>query len=188
MILPILVHSFCYTRILSVLRKRTRIVTSGDGTTLTKQMRKTSGTNARPTTEGGVDHLHIEEYNMTRATVSLPSTSSTNAATSWKSNASTDQSSRSSDKRHNPLEMQNEKAKKNVFKTLAIVTVCYFICWMPSNIYTVMYLTGVTSTFTGMYGFTDILAFINCCINPIIYIGKYDAFRTGLSLLFRLSR
>ena len=138
MILPIFVHSFCYTRILSVLRKRTRIVASVDGTTSTKQMRETSGTEARPTTEGGGGHVHIDESNMTRATVSLPSTSSTNAITSWKSNASTDQSSRSSNKRDNPLEMQNEKAKKNVLKILTIVTVCYFICWMPSNIYTVL--------------------------------------------------
>ena len=62
MIMPILVHSFCYTRILSVLRKRTRIVHSEDGITSTTQMRKTSGTEARPTTEGGVRHLHIEVF------------------------------------------------------------------------------------------------------------------------------
>ena len=187
-VMPILVHSFCYTSIISVLRKRTRIVASVDGTTSTTKMRKTSGINVRPATEGSVGHLPIDESNMTRTTMTLPSTSSTKAATSWKSNAPVDQFSRSSDKRHIPSETQNEKAKKNVAKTLAIVTACYFICWMPSNIYTVMYLTGVISTFTGMYGFTVILGFINCCINPIIYIGKYDAFRTGLSLLFRSSR
>ena len=76
MVMPILVHSFCYIRILSVLRKRTRRVASEDGTTSTMQMRKTSGTNVRPTTEGGVGHLHIDESNMTPATVSLSATSS----------------------------------------------------------------------------------------------------------------
>ena len=184
-IMPIFVHSFCYTRIISVLRKRTRRVASEDRTTSTKQMRKTSGTNARPTTKAGVGHLPIDEANMTRATVSLPSTSSTNATTSWKSKASTYQASHSSDKRHNPLETQNEKAKKNVAKTLAIVTACYFICWMPNKIYLILYLTGITSSLGVLFGFTVILVFINCCINPIIYIGKYDAFRTGLYLLFR---
>ena len=183
--MPIFVHSFCYTRILSVLRKRTRIVASGDRTASTTHIRKTSETNARPTTKAGVGHLHIDESNMTRTTMTLPSTSSTNATTSWKSNASTDQSSRSSDKRHNPLSTQNEKAKKNVAKTLAIVTACYFICWMPNKIYIILYLTGITSSFGVIFRFTVILVFINCCINPIIYIGKYDAFRTGLALLFR---
>ena len=76
MVMPILVHSFCYIRILSVLRKRTRRVASEDGTTSTMQMRKTSGTNVRPTTEGSVGHLRIDESNMTPATVSLSATSS----------------------------------------------------------------------------------------------------------------
>ena len=191
MVMPISVHSFCYTRILSALRKRTRIVASDDGTsTSTTQMWKTGGIDVRPATETGVGHLQIDESNVTRATVSLPSTSSrpTNATTNWKSNASTEQSSRSSDKRHNPLEKQNEKAKRNVAKTLAIVTACYFICWLPNQIYVILYLTGVIPAFGDIFGLTVILAFINCCINPIIYIGKYDAFRTGLSLLFRTSR
>ena len=188
MIMPICVHSFCYTRILSVLRKRTRTVASEDRTTSTMQMRKPSGTNARPTTEGGVGHLHIDEANMTRVTVSCPSTSRTNAKNNWKPNTSTHHDSRLSDKRHNPLEMQNEKAKKNIVKTLAIVTGCYFICWMPTTIYTLLYLTGTISTFTRIYGLTVILAFTSCCVNPIVYIGKYDAFKTGLSLLFRSCR
>ena len=166
-VMPILVHSFCYTSILSVLRKRTIIVASEDC-----GLRKTSGINVNPKTP---------------ATISLPSTFSANATTSWTSNASTDQSSRSSDKRHNPLEMQNETAKRNVAKTLVIVTACYFICWMPNQIYVILNVTGIISTFGDIFGLTVILAFVNCCINPIIYIGKYDAFRSGLSLLFRSS-
>ena len=188
MIMPICVHCFCYARILSALRKRMRVVTPGDGTTSTAQMRKSDGTNARPTTEECVVHLHIDESNMTGVTVNLPSTSRTNATTNWKSNMSTDHDSRSSAKRQNPLETQNEKAKKNIVKTLAIVTGCYFICWMPNKIYVLLYVTGTVSTFTPIFGFTVILAFIKCCINPIIYIGKYDAFKTGLSLLFRSCR
>ena len=77
MVMPILVHSFCYTRIMSVLRKRTRIVASEDGTTSTSQMRKASGINVMPATEGSVGHLPIDESNMTRTTMSLPSTSCT---------------------------------------------------------------------------------------------------------------
>ena len=187
MILPIFVHSFCYARILSALRKRKRMVTPEDGTTSTALMRKTSETNATPTPKGGDGHV-IDEPNMTRPTLSFPSTSNTNTTTSSKSNASTDHASRSSDKRHNPLVTQNEKAKRNIVKTLAIVTLCYFICWVPNKILVLLYSTGTIATFPRIFGFTVILAFINCCINPIIYIGKYDAFRTGLSLLFRSCR
>ena len=200
MILPIFVHSFCYARILSALRKRKRMVTPEDGTTSTAQMRMTSGTNARPTPKAGDGHV-VDESNTTRASVSFPSTSNTTSAslsfpstsntittTSWKSNASTDHASRSSDKRPNPLVTQNEKAKLNIVKTLAIITGCYFICWVPNKILVLLYSTGTIATFPRIFGFTVILAFINCCINPIIYIGKYDAFRTGLSLLFRSCR
>ena len=62
---------------------------------------------------------------MIRVTVSSPSTSRLNATTNWKSNAS------------------NEKVKRNVAKTLAIVTACYFICWMPDKIYIILYVTGI---------------------------------------------
>ena len=187
MILPIFVHSFCYARILSALRKRKTMVTPEDGTMSTAQMQKTSGTNARPMTKAGGGHV-IDESNMTRASVSFPSTSNTNATTSWNSNASTDHASRSSDKRHNPLVTQNEKAKRIIVKTLAIVTGCYFICWVPNKILVLLYVTRIIATLPRIYGFTVILAFINCCINPIIYIGKYDAFKTGMSLLFRSCR
>ena len=173
-VMPIFVHSFCYTRILFELRKRTTTVTPEERSTTNTQSQKTRRTNAIPTTKGGVS------YN-----VSLPSSSNTNVPTIPKSSASIGQPSRSSDKQHNPLETQNEKAKRNVAKTLAIVTACYFICWMPNKICLIMFLTGAMSTFPTLCSLTIIPIIINCCINPIIYIGKYDAFKTGLSLLLR---
>ena len=155
LVIPFFLHSFCYARMLSTLRHRMARVSPKDDSTSTAQRGK-------------------------------PSTSDTNATTNWKSNASVDHGScTSSDKRHNPLELQNEKAKRNVIKTLAIVTACYFICWMPNKIFIVMRLMGAISTFGAFFRATLILAFINCCINPIIYIGKYEAFRTGLSMLLR---
>ena len=161
LVIPFFLHSFCYARMLSTLRHRMARVTPKDDSTSAMQRRKTDATNA-------------------------PSTSDRNATTNWKSNASVDHGScTSSDKRHNPLELQNEKAKRNVIKTLAIVTVCYFICWMPNKIFIVMRLMGAISTLGAFFRGTLILAFINCCINPIIYIGQYEAFRTGLSMLLR---
>ena len=137
LVIPFFLHSFCYARMLSTLRHRMARVTPKDDSPSTAQRGK-------------------------------PSTSDTNATTNWKSNASVDHGScTSSDKRHNPLELQNEKAKRNVIKTLAIVTACYFICWMPNKIFIVMRLMGAISTFGAFFRATLILAFINCCINPI---------------------
>ena len=171
---PVFVHSFCYTRILFELRKRATTVTPEERSTTNTQSQKTRGTNAIPTTNGGVGYH-----------VSLPSSSNTNVPTIPKSSSLIGQPSRSSDNQYNSLETQNEKAKRNVAKTLAIVTACYFICWMPNKICLIMFLTGAMSTFPTLCSLTVIPIITNCCINPIIYIGKYDAFKTGLSLLLR---
>ena len=175
LLIPIFVHSFCYARMLSALRNRMKRVFPNVGTSSSTQRGKTGTTNAISETKAGGIHTIGGEADSTRGAVSLPSTSGTNATTNWKSTAS-------SDKRHNPLESQNEKAKRNVVKTLGIVTACYFICCMPNKILVIMRVMGVISYFGSFYKATVILAFINCCINPIIYIGKYDAFRTGLSM------
>ena len=156
----------------------------------TMQTKKSGVSNVTTTTtkEEGVSHMPEDADNMTPGAVSLPSTYTTGPMTNWKPGTSKDHPFRFSEKQRSTLETQNEKAKKNVAKTLAIVTACYFICWMPSKIYLILNVTGVASTYSAIYGFTVILTFINCCINPMIYIGKYDAFRTGLSLLFRSNR
>ena len=185
LVIPIFVHSFCYARMLTVLHNRMATVTPRDDTTSTKHMEKTGAANATPETKAGAIHMSAGEADSTRVAVSLPSTSGTNASTNWKSNVSADHASRSTDKRHDQLATQNEKAKRNVVKTLAIVTACYFICWMPNKIHIVMRLMGVISNFGAFFMATVILAFINCCINPIIYAGKYHAFKTGLSMLLR---
>jgi len=79
----------------------------------------------------------------------------------------------------------NETAKRNVIETLAIVTACYFLCWIPNKIYIIMYMMGKITVFGNIYQVTVVMVFINCCINPIIYIAKYDAFKKGVAMLFR---
>ena len=79
----------------------------------------------------------------------------------------------------------NEGAKRNVIDTLAIVTACYFLCWIPNKLYTVLYMMGKITVFGDLYQVTVVLVFINFCINPIIYIAKYDAFKKGVAMLFR---
>ena len=45
-----------------------------------------------------------------------------------------------------------EKAKKNVFKTMLLITVCYTLCYV-CNMYTTLYLFGIIQAFTGKYYF-----------------------------------
>ena len=79
----------------------------------------------------------------------------------------------------------DDKAARNVIKTFAIVTVSFFVCWVPQKMYILMYMIGQISTFGHVYQATVILMFLNCCINPFIYIAKYAAFRSGMAMLFR---
>ena len=80
----------------------------------------------------------------------------------------------------------DDKATRNVMKTFGIVTSSYFVCWLPPKVYILMYMFGQISTFGHLYQATLIIMFLICCINPFIYIAKYDAFRKGMAMLFRL--
>ena len=113
MILPILVHCICYARILAVLRKRVTKVMPIDS----------RGTHSCTSTQ-------------TRATVHESTFMPSNSA-----GGTLPFPARSTCSKTFPVIRQlsqnslNEKAKRNVIKTLAIVTVCYFVCWMPNKIY-----------------------------------------------------
>ena len=183
-VVPIFVHSFCYARILSALRKRTARVNPKyelKSATQTGTIHTTSGAQ---TTKAGAIHMIGIEPDSTRTAVSLPSTSGTNVLANPTPSDSIELAPCSSNKQPNSFETRNNKAQRNVIKTLAIVTACYFICWMPNKIHIVLLLMGaILPTFGELYKVTVILAFVNCCINPMIYIGKYDAFKTGLSML-----
>ena len=42
-----------------------------------------------------------------------------------------------------------DKAKKNIFKTMLLITICYAICFVFNSIYTTMVLFGVVDTLSG---------------------------------------
>ena len=166
MIMPILVHCLCYVRILTTLRKRTTKVTPKG--IRGKDTSQQTSVSAKGTTLSKMGNLpstsaaRCDVKSLPVNIISLPV----------------------------PTTQQdlNEKAKRNVIKTLAIVTACYFICWMPNKLYVILYMMGQITTFGHGYQTTVILMFINICINPIIYIAKYDAFKTGVAMLFRCRR
>ena len=167
--MPLFVHGFCYFRILTTLRKRTTKVTpKGIRGKDTDTSQKTS-VSAKGTTLSKTGNLPSTSAACSSDEKSLPASTSTSVVSTA----------------HQDL---NEKAKRNVIKTLAIVTACYFVCWAPKKIYVILYMMGQITKFGQVYQATVILTFINICINPIIYIAKYDAFKTGVAMLFRCRR
>ena len=76
-------------------------------------------------------------------------------------------------------------ARKNVFKTLLTVTVCFIICWIWNSVYVLAYLTGANIKMAGkLYVLTVYAAFTNCVINPFIYCIQYKPFQKQVLKLF----
>ena len=80
------------------------------------------------------------------------------------------------------------KAKRNVIKTLFIVSLSFVACWTWNQVFFLLYSIGYKlSMTTWLYHFTVYAAFINCCINPFIYTAHLNSFRNSVSTLFRCS-
>ena len=84
--------------------------------------------------------------------------------------------------------MKKRRAKNNVLKTLAIVTVAFVVCWMPNKCYSFLYLIGFTSNIGVGYYVTFGLGLFNSCVNPLIYIIHFKEFRKGVSAMCRCQR
>ena len=77
------------------------------------------------------------------------------------------------------------RARRNVIKTLALVAFFFIFCWTWNQIYYLMFNLGYPADFTStFYHFTVVMVFCNCCINPFIYVIKYEQFKKGLKRLF----
>ena len=79
------------------------------------------------------------------------------------------------------------RARGNVIKTLALVGVLYCICWTPNTFYLLLNLFGYPyAKLEGdFYTFTVYMVFLNCCLNPVIYILKYNQFQAGIRHLLK---
>ncbi|XP_077993834.1 galanin receptor 2b-like [Glandiceps talaboti] len=77
------------------------------------------------------------------------------------------------------------KARKNVTKTMLIVSVTFVISWSPMSISFFVYnLGGYLDYDSFYYYFMVLLVFSNMCINPFIYAIKYKEFREGIFTIF----
>ena len=76
-------------------------------------------------------------------------------------------------------------ARTNTIKTLLIVALCFIICWVNNEVYYLMYNLGYAADWNSMYyQFTVVMVFLNCTINPFIYIIKYKDYQTALRSCF----
>lgn len=85
----------------------------------------------------------------------------------------------------NVMSNNMSRARRNIIKTLAVVSFCFVVCWIWNQIFFLMYNLGYDADFTStFYHFTVVAVFCNCCINPFIYAAKYEQFQDGLKKLF----
>ena len=77
------------------------------------------------------------------------------------------------------------RARKNVIKTLALVSFCFVFCWSWNQIFYTMFNCGYPVNFNStFYHFTVIMVNCNCCLNPIAYAVKYEQFQDGVKKIF----
>ena len=74
-----------------------------------------------------------------------------------------------------------ELARTNTIKMLLLVVLGFVMCWSSNAIYYMMYNLGFSINWNStFYKFTVVMAFLNCTINPFIYLAKYQDFQTAL--------
>ena len=74
-----------------------------------------------------------------------------------------------------------QTAKKNTIETFLLVTICFVICWSNNQINYLMYNLGYYINFNNVYfKFRILMVFINCTINPFIYLIKYQDYKVAL--------
>ncbi len=71
-------------------------------------------------------------------------------------------------------------AKRNTAKTLFIVSCCFILCWSPNQIFSFIRALGYfTTTRVPLFYF----AYLNCAINPFVYLAFYKDFQIALRKL-----
>ncbi|XP_051539104.1 trace amine-associated receptor 13c-like [Myxocyprinus asiaticus] len=76
------------------------------------------------------------------------------------------------------------RSQRKAAKTLGIVVVVYFMCWIPY--YIVILLEGYQSTESVEFNITCWIVYINSCMNPLIYALFYRWFRISAKHILTL--
>ena len=72
-------------------------------------------------------------------------------------------------------------ARSNLIKTLFVVAFSFVICFLGNEVYYLIYGLGFEVEWNGgLYNFTVGMFFLNCTINPFIYLVNYKDFQKAL--------
>jgi len=90
----------------------------------------------------------------------------------------------------NAAQMESERVKWNIIKTMIIVSVALVICWFPVNIAPLAVSGGGEQSLSYMFLYASIfLAYLYICMNPFIYAIKHDGVKQTLAgLMVRCRR
>ena len=86
---------------------------------------------------------------------------------------------------HHSRNQSMARARSNVFKTMALVSLLFVLCWTMNQMYWFLNNLGVSvDTDSDFYKFTVAMIFVNCCTTPIVYIVMYESFQKGIRHVF----
>ena len=86
--------------------------------------------------------------------------------------------------------IMNSAAKRNAVVTSLMICCGFIACWSLSEI---LFFLSLINMYTldysgGFYHFTEVLVYLNSCINPFIYAAKYREFQTGVRRMLQKIR
>ena len=82
-----------------------------------------------------------------------------------------------------------ELARRNTIKTLLTVGICFIICWSQNQVRYFLYNCGYEIDFNSTYHlFTVLMVFLNCTVNPFIYLVKYRDYQQALKIFFHCKK
>ena len=80
-------------------------------------------------------------------------------------------------------------ARTNTLKTFFLISICFVICWSCEQRFYFMFNIGYNVDFNGtFFKFSILMAFINCTINPFIYLLKYKDYQQALKHCLNCTR
>ena len=85
----------------------------------------------------------------------------------------------------NVLSRRFLSARNNTIKTFLLVVVCFFLRWVNDEVYYLMFNLGFDADWNGTYfKFCIIMVFLNCTVNPLVYLIKYQDYQKALKDFF----
>ena len=71
-------------------------------------------------------------------------------------------------------------AQKNIFQTCLIMIVFFLVCWITYEVAVIMFVNFYSNFSNTHYIIGKLLIIFNSCINPYIYVFRYDDFKIQL--------